>query len=155
MQATKILLGVLILSLSSYAFAGIKDKKAIRDSETKITTAAASVKTACGNAKLDTKVDWAQWDKYDYEALGRKKDVILRFAGGVTEKVLSLMVSLCEDADYKAEVAKITSLKISGKADQSESHAAFTLNGSTLDIKLNADGSFWLKNEDLLKAVWE
>ncbi len=155
MQVTKILLGTLIIALSSYAFAGIKDKKAIKGSEAKITTAAASVKTACGNSKLDTKVDWTQWDKYDYKKMSRKKHEILRFTGGLTESVLSSMADLCKDADYKAEVAKITSLKISGKVDQTKPYVAFNLNGNTLDITLNADGVSSWKNADLLKAVWE
>ncbi len=155
MKVTKIVLGALIISLSSYTFAGIKDKKAMKGSEAKVTTAAAAAKTACGNAKLDAKFDWANWSKYDYKKLGKDKSDIIRFAGGLAESVIGEMANLCKDADYKEELAKITSIKLSGKDDQTKMYAAFKLDGTTLNIKLNADGVSSWKNADLLKAVWE
>jgi ribosomal protein L32 len=155
MKVTKILLGTIIISMSVTAFAGIKDKKAMKTSEATLTTATADVKKACGNAKLDAKVDWASWGKYDYKKMGKKKDVVVGYAGSLIKSVLEEMNKLCKDADYKAELAKITSLKISGKTDQGDMYVAFKLDGTTLSMMLNADGYSSWKNADLLKAVWE
>lgn len=155
MKVTKIILGATIISLSSYAIAGIKDKKSMKESEMAISTSATGVKAACGNANLESKVDWSNWDKYDYKKMGSKKSDVLGYTGGLAKSILESMADLCKDADYKGEISKITALNFSGKNDQSEMYAAFKLDGNTLNIMLNADGVSSWKNADLLKAVWE
>jgi hypothetical protein len=141
--------------MSSYAIAGIKDKKAIKGSEKTIATATANVKAACGNAKLDAKIDWNNWEKYDYKKMNTTKQDVLRFTGGLAESVLNSMAKLCKDPDYKAELAKITLLNFDGKKDQKSMYVAYKLEGNKLAISLNADGVSSWKNANLLKAVWE
>ncbi|MDH5649836.1 MAG: hypothetical protein OEY67_09285 [Gammaproteobacteria bacterium] len=155
MRNIAILVGLTIVLTSTAAIAGIKDKKSMGESEKTIATATADAKKACGNPTLESKIDWSSWDKYDYKKLGKNKADILRFTGGLAKSVLESLADLCKDADYKAEVAKITKLSFSGKDDPSEQYVAFALDGSTLNIKLNGDGVGSWKNADLLKAVWE
>lgn len=146
---------LLAVLICTPVFAGIKDKKAMKASEDTIATAAETVKSACGNAKLDAKIDWSNWEKYDYKALGKEKDEILSYTGELAKSVLESMVELCKDADYKSEIAKITTLNFSGKDDPKEYYVAFSLAGNALNIKLNGDGVGSWKNAELLKAVWE
>lgn len=155
MKVTKIFLVAAIFSMSSYTFAGVKDKKSMVESEATVAAAIGSVKTACGNAKLDSKIDWNNWDKYDYKKMGSEKADVLRYVGGLTQSVLEAMVELCKDADFKAEVAKVISLNISGKDDQADPYVAFSRSGNVLNMALNADGVSSWKNAELLKAVWE
>lgn len=148
---------LLMFSLSAYSYAGIKDKKAQKESELTMNTAASEVKSACGNAKLDVDIDWTNWDQYDYSKMSgkAKKATVISYTGNLVKSVLDEMVELCKDADYKAELAKISSFKISGKKDQKDRYVAFSLSDTTLNITLNADGITSWKNAKLLKAVWE
>lgn len=152
-QAMLLTTGITLASFS--AVAGIADKKTMRESENTITTSAEAVKQACGNPKLAAKIDWSNWEKYDYAKLGKDKAEILGYAGGLAKSVMDAMTELCKDADYKAEIAKLTSLSFSGKDDPTEYYVAFALSGTTLNIKLNGDGVDSWKNADLLKAVWQ
>jgi len=157
MKATKLLLFTIMISLalSSYSYASIKDKKAMRESEKNISTAIENVKAACGNATLEASVDWSNWSTYDYKEMRSKKSDVIRFTGGLAESVLTEMVNLCKDADYKEELAKITNLNFAGKEDQESRYVEFKLNENILEVYLNADGVTSWKTEKLLKAVWD
>ncbi|VAW65372.1 hypothetical protein MNBD_GAMMA09-2948 [hydrothermal vent metagenome] len=153
----KIVLSVLLVAISFAAQAGIKDKKAKKAATESMNAALTKVKTACGNAKLEGKIDWANWDTYKYEKLSgnKAKNEVIQAAGVLLEGVLGEVAELCKDADYKEELAKITTIAISGKADQTSSYVEFKLDGNTLGMALNADGYGSWKNKDLLKKVWE
>ncbi|VAW58563.1 hypothetical protein MNBD_GAMMA11-2514 [hydrothermal vent metagenome] len=152
-----IVLPMALIAASFTAQAGIKDKKAKKVATTTMDAALAKAKTSCGNAKLEGKIDWSSWGSYKYEKMsgGRAKDVVIHDAGTLLEGVISEMADLCKDADYKEELAKITTIAVSGKKDQSSMYVGFKLDGATLKMDLNADAIGSWKNKDLLKKIWE
>ncbi len=152
-----IVLPVALMAVSFSAQAGIKDKKAMKTATTMMESAITKVKTSCGNAKLEGKIDWSNWDTYKYEdmSLNRSKDAVLTNAGTLLEDVIGEMATLCKDADFKAELAKITTINVSGKKDQKSMYIGFKLDGTTLNMDLNADTIGSWKNKDLLKKVWD
>ena len=153
----KLVLSVLLVAFSLSAQAGIKDKKAKKAVTTSTNTAIAKVKSACGNASLEAKIDWANWETYDFTKLSgnKAKHQVMNSAGVLITDVLGEVATLCKDADYKEELAKITKIAISGKKDQASMYVDFKLDKTTLNMSLNADGFASWKNKDLLKKVWE
>jgi len=154
----KIVLSIVALMTVSFsAQAGIKDKKAMKTATEVMNSAIAKVKTSCGSSKLEGKIDWSNWDTYDYKkmSIGRGKDAVLTNAGTLLNGVIGEMATLCKDADFKEEIAKVTSIAVSGNKDQSYRYADFKLDGTTLNMVLNADTVGSWKNKDSLKKVWE
>jgi len=152
----KILVALVLVTLSINSFAGIKDKKAMRASEGAVTAAIAGVMNACGNAALEAKIDWSAWDSYDYDKLGGDKVKILGYIASLATSVTDEMATLCKDADYKAEIAKLTTLNFSGNKDQSYHYVDIAVEKEkTLNVKLNADGVSSWKTADILKAAWD
>ncbi len=153
----KLVLSILLVAISFAAQAGIKDKKAKNTATETMNAALTKVKSACGNAKLEGKIDWASWDTYKYEKLSgnKPKNEVIQAAGILIDGVMGEVADLCKDADYKEELAKITNIAISGKTDQTSNYVEFKLDDTTLSMALNADGYGSWKNKDLLKKVWE
>lgn len=150
-------LAILLASLSFSSYAGIKDNKAKKEVAETLKSAVANVKSACGNASLAGDIDWANWDTYDYTKLSgnKAKSEVILSTKFLVEALADDIAELCKDADYKAELAKLTKLNFSGKKDQSSMYVDFKLNGTTLNMQLNADAIGSWKNKDLLKKVWE
>lgn len=152
-----VILPVALMALSFSAQAGIKDKKAMKTATATMTAAMEKAKTSCGNAKLEGKIDWSNWDTYKYEdmSMNRSKDAVLTNVGTLLEEIIGEIATLCKDADFKEELAKITTIAVSGKKDQTSMYIDFKLDGTTLNMALNADTIGSWKNKDLLKKVWD
>ncbi|VAW66604.1 hypothetical protein MNBD_GAMMA08-2936 [hydrothermal vent metagenome] len=152
-----IILPMALMAASFSAHAGIKDKKAMKTATETMNAAITAAKTSCGSAKLEGKIDWSNWDTYKYEkmSLGRSKDQVLSNAGTLLKDAIGAMAELCKDADFKEEVSKVTSIVVSGKKDQEAMYIDFKLDGTTLNMALNADTIGSWKNKDLLKKIWE
>ncbi|VAW66607.1 hypothetical protein MNBD_GAMMA08-2937, partial [hydrothermal vent metagenome] len=97
------------------------------------------------------------WDGYDYDKMSgsREKDEVIGNAGTLLSDVIGEMATLCSDEDYKEELATITLISVSGKEDQDSMYVDFALDGTTMNMALNADAYGSWKNADLLKAVWD
>ncbi|MEJ2527758.1 MAG: hypothetical protein P8Y49_06730, partial [Sulfurovaceae bacterium] len=75
---------------------------------------------------------------------------------GVIPEIFDFIEKTCKNDNlYKEEIGKLTEISLGGKEAKDEMYAAFTLNGTILEVKVNLDGYGSWKNEELLKAVWE
>jgi len=147
---------------SMTANAGMAEKKAMKKADAAVAEASAKTKAACGNASLATKFSW---DKFTAmaaanEAKLKEKDhqasFLITHAGDRTTETLISLANICEkDADYKAEIAKLTSVVVEPKADFNDAHSEFALNGSVLTI---SSGHYYQRSADdftkKLKAMY-
>ncbi len=136
---------------------GIKDKKAMKAASEVMEEALVKFQSACGNDGSSCEIDWSSWDGYDYDKMSgnRSKEEVIESAGTLLSDVIGEMASLCSDEDYKEELATITALAVTGKEDQDSMYVDFSLDGTTLNLALNADAYGSWKNADLLKEVWD
>ncbi|HED36142.1 MAG TPA: hypothetical protein ENJ08_18255 [Gammaproteobacteria bacterium] len=136
---------------------GIKDKKAMKAASEAMEEALAKFQTACGNDGSSCEIDWSNWDNYDYDKMSgsRPKEDVIESAGTLLSDVIGEMATLCSDEDYKEELATITKIAVTGKEDQDSMYVDFALDGTTLNLALNADAFGSWKNADLLKEVWD
>lgn len=135
---------------------GIKDNKAKKAASEAMEEALAKFQSACGSDGSSCDIDWSSWDGYDYDKLSgnRPKEDVIANAGTLLSDVIGEMASLCSDDDYKEELATITKIAVTGKEDQDSMYVDFALDGTTLNMALNADAIGSWKNADLLKEVW-
>jgi hypothetical protein len=152
MKFITVLLAILLFQPLS-ASAGVKDKKIKNEADSTIQAGVDKVKTACGNQQLSAKIDWANWDKLPKSD---KTTLMESSKNGVIPEIFDFIEKTCKgDKLYKEEIEKLTEINISGKEDKDEMYAAFVLDGTVLDVKVNLDGYGSWKNEELLKEVWE
>ncbi|GAA0819200.1 hypothetical protein KO495_04785 [Colwellia sp. D2M02] len=128
--------------LATTAHAGVKDKKAIKAAEAGIATEIAKVKTACGNAALEVNVSWDE-----YKAMIKANEAVLKEnreqtqwiyaqGGQRTISTLESLAKICaDDEDYKEEIANLTKVIVTPKAEYKDYKSEFTLDGTVLHAK--------------------
>tara|TARA_B100001059_G_C17801183_1_gene566290 strand:- start:276 stop:761 length:486 start_codon:yes stop_codon:yes gene_type:complete len=158
----QILAGLIITLFSTASYASIKDKKAMRAVDENIATEAAKVKTSCGNPALDVKVNWDEFKTMitkNTEKLANdryKSQWVISHAGQRTVSVLEAVAGICkDDADYKEELAKLSKILVTPKADFTDSASEFTLDSNVLSVKsghkMNRSASDFMKK---IKALY-
>jgi hypothetical protein len=152
MKLVSVLLALFLLQ-PLMASAGIKDKKIKIEADSTIQAGVEKVKAACGNQELTANIDWANWDKLSGSD---KLNFMEASKNGVIPEIFDFIEKTCKNDNlYKEEIGKLTEISLGGKEAKDEMYAAFTLNGTILEVKVNLDGYGSWKNEELLKAVWE
>lgn len=137
----KILAGIIITLFSTASYASIKDKKAIRAADTSISAEVDKVKSACGNASLDVKVDWDDYKKMitaNKDKLAKdnyQSQWVIAHSGQRTVTTLEALSAICkDDVDYKEEIAKLTKINVTAKDDFSDSASDFSLSDNVLTV---------------------
>ena len=137
----------LILLLCTLAFgfsAGaqtVKMKKAIKEGDDEIAKYAEKFNKECG---AHIKVTSKHADAAAIKVEGRDPENIVAVAGKQCGSILYHMGEICNrDADYKAELAKITSLTCTYKMMEKRPYWTFTKSGTALNATLHptTDGS--------------
>lgn len=152
MKLVPVVLAVLLLQ-PLVVSAGIKDKKIKIEADATIQAGIEKVKAACGNQQLSASIDWANWDKL---SKSDKISFMEASKNGVIPEIFDFIEKTCNgDELYKEEIGKLTAINLAGKEAKDEMYAAFALDGTVLEVKVNLDGYGSWKNEELLKKVWE
>ncbi|MFT7681523.1 MAG: hypothetical protein ACI935_000990 [Moritella dasanensis] len=135
----KIVLGLLIASVSVTATAGVKDKKAILAAETNIKAAITKTIAACGNDDLEVNVAWDEYKdmiKANKDAITKKRyksEWVISQGGDRTVSTLDALTKICaSDADYKEEIANLNEIIVKPKADFSDTSSDFSIDDEAL-----------------------
>ncbi len=153
----KMLMTVIMILTVSFAFAGPKEKKVKREASAKLEAGLTKMKTACGNKKLDAKIDWAPWEKTYKISSKSDKLKTMGYIGSLVSSTFDDIASLCKkDKDYKEEITKLITLNFTGKPKYKEMYVQFTLKSETvLNIMLNGDGYGSDMNKKHLLKAWD
>lgn len=137
----RFLVAVLTIFITVTATAGVKDKKAMRDADEKITKQLVITKNHCGNSNLNVEVSWnkfksmAESNQDLLKSKGYKSQWIMNHTGERTISVLEAMSKICSaDSDYKEEIALLTKIIILPKASFDDSKNKFSLEGNILTV---------------------
>jgi len=139
----KILLIAVISSvLATSAYAGVKDKKAMRSVNEDITSELKKVKSHCGNPALEVKVSWDKFKtmiKANKDALAArnyKGEWVISQTGERATAALEAFTKICkEDADYREEIAAITQIIIEPKPKFKDTESSMTMKDTVLTIE--------------------
>lgn len=147
---------VCLAVLATGAQAGVKEKKAQRSADEKISAAAESMKSACGNAQLAVNVDWSAVDAAAEQNADiiKEKDMRLDWVyiqlGDRTASTMEALSKICsDDADYKAAIAEISNIEVQPKPKFDDYKSAFSLDGSTLNVE---NGWYMTRNASDFRA---
>ncbi len=128
--------------LASGAQAGVKEQKAQRAADERISTAATNMKTVCGNAQLTVNVDWnavdttAEQNADIIKDQGMRLDWIYTQLGDRTVSTMEALSKICkDDADYKAAISNISDIHVQPKPKFDDYKSAFSLEGNTLTVE--------------------
>lgn len=132
------LLAILLLAtVSTGALANsVEEKKAIAASDAKAATDGAAIKAACGNADLKITIDWASYEALPLEN-GNTKENIFSQPARLTEKLAADFATICADKDYKAEVAKLTEIKLVPNNTHDPHWTNFKHEGTVMTVAFN------------------
>lgn len=131
---------LILLSLQT-TFAGVAEKKAIVAGDTEISEYTKKMNTACGG-KITVKSNHVAAQKTPED--GRDGANMITTAASVCASRLSNLASLCGDADYKEEIAKLTTVVCEPDSTLKKNpYVSVTNKGNVLTIKHNpiTDGS--------------
>ena len=113
----------------------------MRAADTKVAEQLANTKQACGNTHLNVTIDWEQFNKMvadNKKVLEEKryqKQWVLSHAGERTTSVLEALGQICnDDADYKEEIAKLTSIKVQPLPKLTDYRSSFKLDGTSIQV---------------------
>lgn len=137
----KIIAGILTAVIATSVSAGIKEKKMMRSVDENITAEIAKTKAACGNAELNVNVSWDKFTAMitaNAEKIKKNRDKpvwVLSQAGKRTVSTLEALAQICnKDADYKEEMAKITTIIVEPKEDFLDYYSAYSLNADSTEL---------------------
>ncbi|MDW2244671.1 hypothetical protein R7039_24485, partial [Vibrio sp. 1287] len=82
-----------MVSMSANASIEVKAKRML--TENTMTENVTKVQQACGNEVLETNIDWAQWDNYDFSEARLDKVKTTGWLGGLINYIYDDMVKLC------------------------------------------------------------
>jgi len=118
------------------------EKKAIRAADENIAAQVEKFKADAGSAELTVTVDWnavGQMISENTDALASdsyENVWVLGHTGERTVAVLEAMSTICnDDADYKEELANITSIVVKPKAKFDDSKSEFSIDGTEITIE--------------------
>jgi len=121
----------------------VAEKKAFREADAKITSLTQELKSKFDSPALTVTVDWAAYANFrDYAQLADKtSDNMVAHAAHYFENLAWHLGRLSEDADYRAELAKITAIHWNPKKIDDSSvwnNGKASRNGTTLTIDFDA-----------------
>lgn len=138
----KMLLPLVLLSLSTSAYASIAEKKAIRAADADVAAATEKTQSACGNTELSVNHNWDQFRTMaDNNAeIIKDKDYKMEWIIGQsaerTVATLDALANICnDDADYKEVIAELTAIEVTPKESFEDFKSAFSLDGNTLNVE--------------------
>lgn len=132
----------LILSVTvTSAFAGVKEKKVMRAADIAVSAQLEKTKVSCANENLTVDMGWegfVEMTNINKEALKKKRylaDSLMHDVGARTTSVLEAIESICiADADYKEEIASLTTIKVTPKAKVDEYRSSFALADNVITV---------------------
>lgn len=135
----KLLTAAICTLLATTAQAGVKDKKAIKAAEAGIATEISKVQTACGNTSLDVSVSWDDYKSMVKENADEiksdryKSEWVYAQGGQRTISTLEALAKICaEDEDYKEEIANLTKIVVTPKANYGDYKSEYTIDGTVI-----------------------
>jgi len=136
---------------SSVVFAGVAENKAKQAGDKAIEDKVAAYKTACG---ADVKVESAHLDAGKIVVERRTEANVIAVAADVCAEAVSALGSLCKDADYKAEVAKIKTIKCTPKKIEKAPYWEVKRDGTTISVTHAPTNSYYIEGIALLKKLF-
>ncbi len=129
----KLLVSTLILLAFQASFAGVAEKKAIKEGDAAIAEYVVSFKTKCGT-DVSVKSNHAAAEKMKED--GRTPDNVISVAGGICAGYVGTISDLCSDADYKEEIVKIKTITCNPNQSLSKSpYFKVSKDGATLKME--------------------
>ncbi len=138
----KVIIAGVLTCVSMASWAGVAETKAKRGADEVILQAASKVQQACGNAELTVTVSW---DEFDSMLAANKTQLaekqyqdawVLNHTGERTSALLESMAAICsDDADYQAEIAKLTSVVVVPKGDFADTKTDLALADNSLTVQ--------------------
>jgi hypothetical protein len=115
---------------------GVAMKKAMKEGDAKIAEAVTKVKEKCGNKSFKASSDYAAVQKMTAFAKKEDRDMenVVSNSGSVAADYVDRLADMCDDADYKGEIAKITEVKFMPD-EKLGSSAQMDKKGSVITIK--------------------
>lgn len=137
-----IAISVIAALAATNAYAGVAETKAKNSAEQSIAEVVAKTKAACGNSALEVSVAWDQVEvvtQKNAELIEKKNSkpayVIGEIANRASAAVEALGKICAEDADYKAEIAKLNKVEVTPKQSYDDYSTSFALNGAALQVE--------------------
>jgi len=141
MYFKSVLISIAVLT-AGIAEAGVAEKKARRAAEEKVAAEVVALKSNCGNADLQVQFDWDALDtmmeaeKAKIEKRSDKNQWVIEKLAKRTANVIKSLSQICaNDADYKEEIAKLTTLQITPKASYEDFKSVFTLSDTSITVE--------------------
>lgn len=147
-----------MVSMSANAGIEVKAKRML--TENTMTENVTKVQQACGNEVLETNIDWAQWDNYDFSEARLDKVKTTGWLGGLINYIYDDMVKLCTTTEhaalYKEEFQKVQKIQFVGQDSVNAKKAGFALDegGSVLKVALNPNAAYDSSTLKYLKQAW-
>lgn len=136
----------------------VQINKAKRAAEAKVAEALTKARQVCGNPNLTATIEWGAFDRAsdaELKKIGRTRLNVIGIFGGHAANVLGDLATLCKDADYKAEIAKLRAVPL--HAVLKAKVVTYKLRGKTLVSRVPMYiGNSWSDSSGLraLKAVF-
>ncbi|MCE2593862.1 hypothetical protein K6Y31_03430 [Motilimonas cestriensis] len=137
-----IMLAGVLTCVSMTSWAGVAETKAKRGADEVISQSANKMQQACGNTALTVTVNWDEFDSMlaaNKAQLAEKKyqDAwVLNHAGERTSALLDSIAAICnDDADYQAEIAKLTAVVVMPKGDFADTKTDLALADTSLTVQ--------------------
>lgn len=125
--------------LSFVSSASAADGDGRKEAEANVASQLAQLKTKCGAKNLAIKINWEAYGKLKpyAEEVELSLNDLMRNASAHVGQVTSALLDLCKDADFKAEIAKLTQLTYTPiKAEQRP--ATIKKTGTTIQFQTDA-----------------
>ena len=128
---------VVVVALAVPGYAGVKEKKATRALEAAAKAGVTEIQAACGNAKLAHKVTVGK--KFDASQIHIAEINVGDFVKG--------MKKVCEDPDYKEEIAKVTKIEFTltdskeKTGSKTKLYGGISVKGKTMKVVLHISNS--------------
>jgi hypothetical protein len=116
----------------------VAEKKARNAIDDAMTQDAADIKD-CGK-KVTVKFDWKAYDALDWKKIGRDKVDMLGYELGSVKEIGTGINQLCADKDYKAALAKISTI-IYRSTNNDQIRVKATVAGGTMTLENYSFGS--------------
>ncbi|MCC6138925.1 MAG: hypothetical protein IT287_09845 [Bdellovibrionaceae bacterium] len=147
----KMILMTMMVLLTTVSYAGVAEKKAVKEGDAKIAEYTAQVKQKCG---VDIKVDSKHVDAGKLKEEGRDEANMISVAGSICGEVMYALAQICGDEDYKIEIAKIKNVKCIPKKIDKSPYWVVKKDGATITVEHNPITSYYSDGIGLLKKLF-
>lgn len=146
-----VLVSVVVLFSASVFAGGVEMKKAKKSGDEKIAEEVKKFKEKCGT---DLKVESKHEEASKIKEEGRDEANMVSVAGSICGEVVYALTSLCSDADYKEEVAKVKTVKCMPKKFEKRPYWAVKKDGATISVEHNPTTSNYSEGIDMFKKLF-